>query len=122
MQKIILIFAVLFSTIGAFAQTGNDKILGKWTNEDKTRVIEFVKSGSVYEAVIRKADDKSLIGKKQITGLKPGKKTTTFTGGTVHLFKKETTATCTATLSGSNKLILRATASGMSKSQTWTRI
>lgn len=121
MQKMILMLTGLLFSLNIFAQTTNDKILGKWTNEDKTRIVEFVKNGDAYDAIIRQADDNSIVGKKQITGLKANS-TTSFVNGTVHVIKKGKTAKCTATLSGDNKLYLKASYGMMSKSQTWTKL
>jgi len=121
MQKIILILAGLLLSLNIFAQTGNDKILGKWTNEDKTRIIEFVKSGNAYDAIVRKTEDNSIVGKKQITGLKASG-STSFVNGTVFMIKKGKTAKCSATLLGDTRLNLKASYGILSKSQTWTKI
>ncbi|MEO7979116.1 DUF2147 domain-containing protein [Flavobacterium sp.] len=121
MQKIILITAGLLFSLNIFAQTTNDKILGKWTNEDKTRIIEFVKSGDAYDAIIRKAEDNGLVGKKQITDLKASG-TASFVDGKLHIIKKGKTAECTASLSGDAKLIIKASYGMMSKSLTWTKL
>lgn len=108
--------------LNAYAQTVNsDKILGKWTNEDKTRVLEFVKNGSTYEAVIRSAEDKSLVGKKQITGLKVNG-SNTYKDGTVFLFKKNSSAKCSITFVDTNKITIKATKGLYSKSQAWFRL
>lgn len=121
MQKMIILTVSLFIGLCVFAQTDNDKILGKWTNEDKSRVIEFVKNGDAYDAIIRQADDESLAGKKQITSLqKDG--STTFKNGTVHVIKKSKTARCTAKLVNDDKLEITATFGMMSRKQTWSRV
>ena len=121
MQKIILMVTGLLFSLNIFAQTTHDKILGKWINEDKTRIIEFVKSGDAYDAIIRKAEDNSIVGKKQITALK-ATGTASFVDGTLHIIKKGKTAKCTASLSGDTKLYLKASYGVMSKSQTWTKL
>lgn len=103
------------------AQSSNDQILGKWTNEDKSRVIEFVKNGSSYDAVIIKAENASYIGKKQITNLKSDKNNA-YKGGTLHVYQKEKTANCSAKLVSRTKLELKASVGIMSKSQVWTKV
>jgi uncharacterized protein (DUF2147 family) len=97
-----------------------DAIIGKWTNEDKTRIIEFVKTGATYEAVIKEAPDKSLIGKKQITGLQFDGRA--YKNGKVYLPKRGKTYPCTVSLKGDDTMELSAKAGFMSKSQTWTRV
>ncbi|MDF2551059.1 MAG: hypothetical protein K0R77_334 [Chryseobacterium sp.] len=121
MQKIILMVTGLLFSLNIFAQTTHDKILGKWTNEDKTRIIEFVKSGDAYDAIIRKAEDNSIVGKKQITALK-ATGTTSFADGTLHIIKKGKTAKCTASLSGDTMLYIKASHGMMSKTLTWTKL
>lgn len=106
----------------AHAQTSSkaDTILGKWTNEDKTRTIEFTKNGISYEAVIKDAPDKNLIGTKQITGLQFDGKG--YKNGKVYLPKKGKTFPCTVSLKNDGTLELSAKAGFMSKSQIWTRV
>lgn len=121
MQKLIFFILAQSFSLMVSAQTAGDRILGQWTNESKTRIIEFVKNGSVYEAIIRKAEDKSLIGKKQITGLKSagnGK----YKDGVIHVYQRNTTASCTVKLPGETKLEITGKVGLMSKSQTWTKV
>lgn len=113
----IILLTALFTT--AQAQTNADSILGKWTNEDKTRVLEFVKTGSNYEAIIKEAPDKSLIGKKQITNLKYSNGAYK---GSVYLHKRGKTLPCTLTIKSNGSMRLSAKAGFMSQSQTWTRV
>jgi len=113
----ILLFTALFTT--AHAQTNADSILGKWTNEDKTRVLEFVKTGSNYEAVIKEALDKSLVGKKQITSLQYSYGSYK---GSVYLPKRGKTLPCTLIIKSDGSLRLSANAGFMRQSQTWTRV
>lgn len=121
MQRAFLIIAGLLFGMNVHAQSANDKIVGKWTNEERTRIIEFVKNGNTYDGVVRKAEDERLVGKKQITGLRANGNSS-FTNGVVHLFKKGKTATCSVTLSGETKLYLKANYGMMSKTQVWTRL
>ncbi|PZU16438.1 MAG: hypothetical protein DI622_11555 [Chryseobacterium sp.] len=118
-----IIFSLLFFLIGINMQAQNspDKILGKWTNEDKTRVIEFVKNGTSYDAVIRKAEDESVIGKKQITGLKRQQEGS-YTNATVHIIKKGKTASCSAQITKDDHLNIKASYGMMSKTQVWNRL
>lgn len=121
MQRIVLIITCLALNLSLFAQSGNNSILGKWTNEDKTRVIEFVANGATFDAIIREAEDKSLIGKKQISGLKTTDNTT-FIEGTLYLIKRGKSSKCAAKLLGSDQLQLKASYAGLSKTQTWTKL
>lgn len=104
-----------------YAQASNDQILGKWTNEDKSRVIEFVKNGSYYDAVIIRSVNVSYIGKKQITNLKSDKDNA-YKGGTLHVYQKGKTASCSAKLVNGTKLELKASNGFMYKSQVWTKV
>lgn len=120
--RIIRLFMIpLLLTGAAYAQTATtaDGIVGKWTNEDKTRILEFVKNGTTYEAVIVQAPDQQMVGKKQITGLQYANGSYT---GSVYLPKKNKTLPCTIKLKNATTLELSAKAGFMSKTQTWTRI
>lgn len=102
------------------AQTANaDTLLGKWTNEDRTRIIEFVKNGNVYEAIIRQAPDQDLIGQKQITKL-------LFNNGLykgeVYLPKRGKNLPCTLRITSTGNLELAAKAGFVSRSQVWSRV
>lgn len=123
MKKILAIFVcltgILFYSQRVLAQTGGDAILGRWQNEDKSRIMEFVKNGNTYEAVIIEAPDKSLVGKLQITGLVYDGG---YTDGMVHLPKRGKVLPCTVKIIGNNKLELAAKAGFMSKTQTWSRL
>lgn len=121
MQRIILIITCLTLNLSLFAQSDNNPILGKWTNEDKTRVIEFVENGTTYDAIIREAEDKSLLGKKQISGLK-STDGVNFLNGTLYIIKRGKSSKCSAKLLGSDQLQLKASYAGISKTQTWTKL
>ncbi len=111
------------NNITALAQTSTptaDTILGKWTNEDKTRTIEFIKNGTSYEAVIKDAPDRNIIGTKQISGLQFDGKG--YKNGKVYLPKKGKTFPCTVSLKADGTMELSAKAGFMSKSQIWTRV
>jgi len=117
------VLVILFLTAGllaaANAQTSPDAILGKWTNEDRTRVIEFVKAGVGYAAVIREAPDRSMVGKSQLTNLVYSNGTYT---GNVLLPKKGKSYPCTLKIERDSTMQLTAKAGLMSKTQGWTRV
>lgn len=115
----IAIFLLTAIIADAKAQSNADDILGKWTNEDKTRVLEFVKTGSEYEAVIKEAPDKTLVGKKQIAGLKHNNGSYK---GSLYLPKRGKILPCTLTIKSDSSLQLSAKAGFMSQSQTWTKV
>ncbi|SHJ88076.1 DUF2147 domain-containing protein [Epilithonimonas mollis] len=119
-SKIIFPLVFLLMGINMQAQNSPDKLLGKWANEDKTKVVEFVKNGPSYDAVILKSEDKSLIGKKQITGLK-FQHEGNYNNGTVHIIKKGKTASCTVKIT-KDQLTVKASYGIMSKTQVWTRL
>lgn len=123
MQRIFFItIGILLSFYSySFAQTSNDQILGKWTNADKTRILEFVKNETSYDAIIRKIDNQDLIGKKQITGLKTSGKNT-FNNGILFIFNKNREASVSATLVTDKRLELKASIGFMSKRETWTKL
>lgn len=114
---IFVFIAGIFTT--AQAQTKADDILGKWTNEDKTRVLEFVKNGSIYDAIIKEAPDASLVGQKQLTGLSFS---SSAYKGKLYLPKKGKSFPCTVAIKSNGTMELTAKAGFMSKSQTWTRV
>jgi uncharacterized protein (DUF2147 family) len=114
----LIVFAVGLLTT-AYAQTNGDTILGKWTNEDKTRVLEFVKAGTGYDAIIREAPDQDLIGKKQLTRMAYSNGIYT---GNVLLPKKGKSYSCTLKMKTDMTMELTAKAGFMSRSQVWARV
>lgn len=120
MKPLLLIFIFIagFFT-AAHAQTNANNILGKWINNEKDRVLEFVQKGSTYEAIIKQAPDPSLVGQKQITELSFSKSTY---NGKLYLPKKGKTFPCTISLNANGTMEITAKAGMMSKSQTWTRV
>lgn len=118
--KTLFAIALVVFGMSMKAQTSEDKILGKWTNEDKTRVIEFVKNGTSYDAIIRKAENGGVIGKKQISGLKPSGENN-YENGTVYIIKSRT-ASCSAQITKDDLLNIKASYGMMSKTQVWTRL
>lgn len=120
MKTILFLFPAILMAFQISLQVSHDEILGTWANEDKSRTLEFVKNKDSYDAIIRSAENASLVGKKQITGLKPAGENT-FENGTLYLFKKKKTAPCSAKLLNSKTLELKATVGFFSQSQTWTK-
>ena len=114
-----MLFITGLVTLTATAQTNADDILGKWTNKDKTRVLEFVKSGNSYEAIIQEAPDKQLLGKKQLINLQY--KSGTYQGS-LYLPKHGKTLPCTIILNSNGTITLSAKSGFISQSQTWTKI
>lgn len=117
-QTLILIAA----TAGSLQAQSNetiDPLLGKWTNEDKSRVIEFRKAGDKFEGIIISAADASIIGKRQFTevGLKNGQY-----GGTLHLPRKNRRFSCTIKILNNGSLEITAQAGFSSRSQIWARV
>lgn len=120
MKRLVFALATLLISVGAFSQSVADEILGKWTNQDQTRIIEFVKNGSTYDAVVRKAENTEVVDKKQITGLTAnGKKN--YKNGVIHILQKGKTVNCKAELIDEDKLEIKASKGMISKSQVWTR-
>jgi uncharacterized protein (DUF2147 family) len=121
MQRLILLMLCGIWGIGTFGQNINDKILGQWTNVDQNRVLEFVKNGSVYDAIINEADPPSFIGQKQITSLEHAEEND-YRDGTLHIFQKDRTAKCLLKLLSENQLELKVSMGLISKSAVWTRV
>lgn len=121
MQRLIILLVGILFGISAYSQTAEEQILGKWTNPDETRVIEFVQNGDFYEAIIRESDEADFLGKKQITGLKYHKNGT-YKDGTVHVLQKNRELDCTANLLSTAELELKVSFGFMSKSAVWTRV
>lgn len=117
--NLLLLLITLFTSKGIAQLPNGDAILGKWTNEDKTRVLEFVKNGSSYEALIKEAPDKSLAGQKQITQLQYSNN---IYSGKLQLPKKGKTFPCTVKLQHNGSLELTARVGFMGRSQTWTKV
>lgn len=119
---LIVLFTCLFVSKPVLAQThiDADAIIGLWTNEDAAREIEFVKTGTTYEAIIKKAPDKNLVGKKQITGLEYHDGI--YEKGRLFLPKRGKSFSCTARLINNTSIELSVDAGIMSKTQVWIRI
>lgn len=117
LSLVLLLATAVFSR--AQAQNGADAVLGKWTNEDKTRVIEFIRSRNGYDAVIREAPDQSLVGKNQLSNLSYHEGTYS---GSVLLPKRGKSYPCMLRIKKDGSMELTAKAGLVSKSQVWTRV
>lgn len=122
--KMVFLFLV-FLTGNSFMNyqenmsNANDSILGKWINEDKTKIIEFKKNGSKYEAYVVKSNNHDLVGKRMIYDLVfDGKKY----NGKVFMPKRNKTFNCIISIKNSNVMNLTANAGYMSQSKTWTKV
>jgi uncharacterized protein (DUF2147 family) len=117
-QILILIGA---ATVGLRAQSVSiaDPLIGKWTNEEKSRTIEFRKAADKMEGIIISASDPSLIGKKQFTEveLQNGQYR-----GSLHLPRKNRRFSCTIKMLNNGSLEITAQAGFSSRSQIWTRV
>lgn len=120
MKKMTLFIVSCVVTINMLAFNPNDRVLGKWINENRTRIIEFVKTNHGYDAYIRHAEDESLNGHVQIEGLRPASPDL-FVGGTAYLFSRNKKIKCEAHLEGSQKLYITGRYGLASKTQKWTR-
>ena len=60
MKKMTLFIVSCLVTINMLAFNPNDRVLGKWINENRTRIIEFVKTNHGYDAYIRHEAQKSI--------------------------------------------------------------
>jgi Uncharacterized protein conserved in bacteria len=122
MKRLVCMFwgLFMFITFNAFALNANHEILGMWRNEEGSRIIEFVQNGAVFDAIIRKAENPSLVGKRQISGLKLTGKDQ-YDEGMLHLFKRDKTAKCSIKMVGADKIEIKAGIGLMSKSQIWVK-
>ncbi len=120
MYKFIMFLSgfIIFNT--AITTNTTTSIIGKWTNEDESRVLEFVQNSDIYEGIIRKADDAAVVGKKQITGLKQDKSGSY--KGTLHIIKKNKDLPCTLKIVDNNTIEIEATYGFITKKQQWQRI
>lgn len=120
-QKIKLVLGLLMLSINLMAQNPENNLLGQWTNESHDRVLQFVKQGNTYNAIIRKAKDHKMIGKEQISGLKQIDENT-FNDGTLYLINKGKTVKCSVKMLNKNLMELKASSGFFSKSQQWQRM
>lgn len=122
---IFLLMAVCcLGSLRAAAQTDSaqaDGILGRWTNKEKTRTIEFVKRDGVYEAfaVPSGTNQPDTKGRAVISGLRyDGKKYT----GQAYASKQNRQFACSIVLQGSDKMELTGKVGFISQTRTWTRV
>ncbi|MDE1192564.1 MAG: DUF2147 domain-containing protein [Arachidicoccus sp.] len=119
-RKILFAAMILISTV-SFAQSQNDIIIGKWKDDAGDRTIEFVKTDAGYNAIIRTAEDASLVGKIQISHLQK-KDATHYINGTLYIITKNKTAKCSVEADSNNELVITGKMGMFSKSQKWTRV
>lgn len=120
MLKIVILLFTLLIGAGAYAQSTKD-IVGKWTNEDQTRILEFVKNGETYEVIVRKSPKNEFFGKKQITGLVPDG-TQAFKNGTLQIFKKNKKMDCTVKFLEADVIEIAASLGFFNKTGKWTKV
>lgn len=121
MKRLQLILIPLFLSLNLFAQSSDKDLSGMWTNEDKSQKVEFVKTTSGYEATIKDAEEKAIIGKKIITGLQV-QKDGTYGEGTIHFIKMNGKGKCTAKLLNEKLLEIKGSKGIMSRTQKWTKV
>jgi uncharacterized protein (DUF2147 family) len=120
MQHLMLLALWALFSMGPAGNEPSDQILGQWTNEDRSGVLEFVKNGSDFDAIVRKAPIPDYIGKTQIASLK-FQKDNRYEGGTFYAFKKDKTLRCAATLYSANELELKLSKGPMTQKRILTR-
>lgn len=119
MTMLLLASAALVSR--NYAGNTADPIIGRWTNSDTSRVLEFVKTDEGYKAIVVDAEYKPAVGKIQISRLKR-ESGTTYTDGLLHIIQKDKTASCSATIIDSVHMVIKVRRGLVSKTQVWTRV
>ncbi|MAN27568.1 MULTISPECIES: DUF2147 domain-containing protein [Mesonia] len=118
-----LLMTMLFAIgLSASAQEVQDPMIGLWKDGSSDRTFEVVQnSAGSYDAIIHKAENKDVIGKKQITNLKAvGNKK--YDGGTIHLFSRNKTGKCSAELKDLKTLEIVGKVGFFSKSAIWKKL
>ncbi len=121
MKKSVLWIVCMLWAFASFSQNSSAKILGKWTNDDQTRVWEIIQEGENLEAIVIKSDAPEYIGKKQITGL-TFQKADTYSKGEIHIFQKDETLDCSIKLLNKTQLEITVKKGLFSQSNIWTRV
>ena len=121
MKQLLFLMLGALMSLNTFAQDANDQILGQWTDKDNSRIIEFVKNEQGYDAIIKEVEDASLVGKTQISALEYDKNNA-YKNGTLHIYKKNRTAKCSAKLVSATELELSVKVGFRSKTAVWTKI
>ena len=123
-MMLFLLIACCLGALRSTAQTDStqaDRILGRWTNEEKTRTIEFIKRDEVYEAfpVLPGSNQPDTKGRAVISGLRyDGKKYT----GQAYAPKQNRQFACSIVLQGNDKMVLTGKVGFISQTRTWTRV
>lgn len=115
----LVVFIIATFFVPKQTQNSRDAVLEKWTNEDKTRVVEFVNTGISYNAIIRKAPDESIVGKNQITDIIYSNG---IYNGKVNFPKKGKSYPCRLRIKNDGSIELTVKVGFINKSQIWTRI
>ena len=115
----LVVFIIATFFVHKQTQNSRDAVLGKWTNENKTRVVEFVNTGISYNAIIRKAPDESIVGKNQITDIIYSNG---IYNGKVNFPKKGKSYPCRLRIKNDGSIELTVKVGFINKSQIWTRI
>jgi uncharacterized protein (DUF2147 family) len=117
--SMFMIFSTSFFCSDTYAQTDADNILGKWKNGENNRVLEFIKNGQAYDAVIREAADKTFVGKRQIAGLKYENG---IYRGNVYLLKRARVLPCEIIVTSNGNIQLFVKQGSVHRSQTLIRV
>lgn len=115
----ILIFPISIFWLLTSSGSSGDKLLGQWKSSDATRTLEFMKNENHYYAVIRKAPESDLVGKKQVGNLLFNGKNYT---GTIYIIKKNKSFPCTISFKNDNLIIIEVNAGFAKKSDQYSRI
>ncbi|MEL6638188.1 MAG: DUF2147 domain-containing protein [Bacteroidota bacterium] len=121
MSHLLLLLTTALLSYGPLAPSTSDKLLGKWTNEEKDRVLEFVQNGEAFEAIIKVGEPSSFVGQKQITELRSDGENS-YRDGKLHVLKKGKTVNCSIALLDDDRLELQVKFGMKSKTTIWTRV
>ncbi|WP_191967908.1 DUF2147 domain-containing protein [Rhizosphaericola mali] len=97
-----------------------DLIIGKWKSEHGDRTIEFVQKGDHFDAIIKEANDQTLIGKTQISELKKSSNNN-YSEGTIFIIKNGKKGICSAILKDGNELEITGKMGFLSRTTKWYR-
>ncbi|MFC5283355.1 DUF2147 domain-containing protein [Pedobacter alpinus] len=142
MKKTIFFIAIVFASLGVFAQSA-DAVIGKWTNSEGEAHIQIYKKGNKYygklawlkspntQAGKPKTDvnnSETSLRTRPILGLEFLKNFSysdkTWEEGTIYDPKSGKTYSCKITMSGNDKLNVRGYVgiSLIGRTDTWTRV
>jgi uncharacterized protein (DUF2147 family) len=121
MQKSILSFLFIMWSLVVFGQINSDPILGKWKSEHGDRTIEFIQKDNHFDAIVRDATDKTIIGKNQIVGLEKSKDNN-YANGEIIIIKNVKKGNCSAILVNVNELDISGKMGFLSRTTKWFRV